>query len=289
MRAVLGRSAIALIAGASVLGSAEPPRVKVEFRLAEGTYRRHFDDDAAVLARIEAQAASRLSSLLSRRHRFLRFTSAADDDADYRITFRLDLRSRDEATAPLREVGLHVRLRDRTGEVGSALAYGVFRTAEEWHARIGTADELVREIEAKASADGFHSSLGASLLRFIPIAAQCALWADPPGWILPYRDRDLCMGRGSRILVLSNRPTGAGIEPLELEAVARMAFDPPVPPPAPFDQLRKNLFAGADKPELLQGIDPTKVTVVGVFVTKFLDLGAACREPVSPDEAFPPP
>jgi len=280
---------LAVLTGAGAAPAAEPPLVKVEFKLNDDSYRQHFDRSPAVIGALEAAVAERLSRTLSDHHRFLRFASAPAGPGEYGLRVALEPLSAAE-NPPLREVGLQVSASGPDGGVQQARAYWRLRTAQQGLVRIGSPDELGKEIEVKTEAAGFHDLLAHDVLRRIPIAEKGFLWTDPLGWILPYRDRELCMGQGSRLVVRNNLPTGAGVEPVEVEAVARMPFDPPTPAPSPYEEQRLNLFARAEKPDALGTVaDPKRVAVVAVFVAQFVDLGGACGEPLSPEAAFPQP
>lgn len=284
----IGLSLVLLAGRAGPARASEPAVIKVGFRLAEATYRTHFDNSSATLGALEARAAEGLSAVLGRRCGFLRFTGNPADAAEYGLQFVLDARSLAEK-APLREVGFRVSAHGPEGEIPQASAYASFRSAQEWLVRIGTVDELVREIEAKTDTADFQDLLARDVLRRIPIAKKAILWTNPPGFILPFRDRELCMGQGTRLVVRNNLPTAVGPETVDVDAEARLAFNPPTATPPPYEQQRMNVFARADRADWLGGVDPQKVDVIAIFVAKYLDLGGACRGPLSPEDAFPQP
>jgi len=257
------------------------PTVAVRFELKEGRkYRKEF---GAACTDLETRAASRIATALSSRIRFLDFSPSATGTA---ATLAFSLDDLDpSSTATLQEVGFHVTLSGVTTKL-----YWRFRSAEAYMKRVGTLEALVEEIgqniESREGAD-----LVDALLSKISIADEARMVQAPPlelGWIIPYKQEDLCMDRESVLVLDYDLPSALTSIPQSYEA---KVIQPSLQPESgsPFESSRGQILCearkGQEHVESLTQPQGHSPTLKAVRVQKYLRSGDSCGGAIPPAEA----
>jgi hypothetical protein len=212
---------VCLLAGAAlalpspVARAAAKKRVEVAFVMPDKKYVRAFRPER--IDELLAGAAAAIAEELAGAIRFLEFTTTGP--AAYQLEFRLD-RADPRVTGTDDEFGFHVTL---TGEGirKAQQTYWVFRSAERYGDRIGTHEELIKEIRLNVAHDSNVAQLVGKVLHEAAFTEEADFRTEEPvGWVLKHYSRDdLCLDVDSRLEVRSRYRVGRGKKSTDFRAI----------------------------------------------------------------------
>jgi hypothetical protein len=217
----LRRSGLAMLAVAGLTIAVPSPapaservHVRVEFHLTEADYLRSFTPEQR--DGLESAATQLLANLLGSRVGFLEFE--AQGDSPYVLEVNLDDQDPGgQDVAP--EVGFHFRLLG-DGVPSGAATYWTFRPREVWGEPVPKSRPLLEEMERALG--GEHADYGGlvrEVLSHVKVSAACDLHPSAPsGWILPFTPEEICLDRGSIVLIRHEIVTGGISEGIDLHA-----------------------------------------------------------------------
>ncbi|HZM70385.1 MAG TPA: tetratricopeptide repeat protein [Candidatus Cryosericum sp.] len=259
-------------------GAAEKTKVGVTFALAEQRFVDSFDAQV-VRPRLERNAAKKLAGILGGLS-FVSFTTEAG--APYQLEFRLAAQD-PRAAGPRKAVGIRASL---AGPDGGGPVYIPFRGPEDYFARIPGETELIEQV-ALAITDELAEKIGRQLLSHVPIAAEATIWRDPLGWILPYKEDEICMDRESVVVVRHAFPTPAGPVTREFRGKAIGVFTNATTA-GDVDSVGR-IFTRAEVPQQdidwLQAPQGRAVEVKQVFVSEYRPIDTGCPIATVPPES----
>jgi len=277
-----------MVVGLTTTCVAEKPVVVVRFRIEASSYQDHFTNRQS----LEAQITQDLVQALKQNVSFLDFAADSGATGGYTLTVALAV------PVPTSEVAT------QTVIVNSALAGPddtSLHTRWKWlkyrepllecfdfsdaHCKIPDAPEFAAELHVLFAAANY-SDLVKNVLRDVPILSGTGKLLGQPvaGWVLPFRQTDICLDRQSQFRVASTIPSPAADIPgtflAEMEGPYR-----PTPESAVFGMLLRGESDDDDrvkKPIFLQNPDAAMVTAVYIVQYRRLADGTC-------GGAIPPP
>lgn len=264
---------------APVTATAEAPRVKVDFTLAEPVYRDELKN--AEILDLGARVAGFLTGELSREVRFLHFTRG---DAGFLLSVRLGQAGASRVS--FHDVLFHIEL---TGpdQIRSRTTW-LFRGGNAWGTGIGSTGNFRTEIETSLGSHDM-AELVPDVLSAIPVAQDGLFIQDQQvgiGWVVPFRSAEVCMDTQSEIKLKTEVESDLGMIPREFRARATAPYNPRGL--APREELRHCLLCLAisdqDGLDMVRRSQPSKVHVKQVFVTSYRRT-QPCQEPLAPAAA----
>jgi hypothetical protein len=281
----MGKTSLTLLAGTALLAAgllagpvaaAGRVEVGVSFALAEPSYREELTD--AEIAELESRAGALLVRVLKEAVGFLEYRPGGDHV--YRLEVRLDDRlPGGEVAAP--EVGFHFRLLGPQVPE-SAATYRLFRPRTAWGEPIGTVEPLLGEMErALTGTAADYPSLVREVLSHVKVSEACDLRPGAPGWILPFTPEEICLDRGSVVLIRHELVSGGISQGIDLRARYTGEI-------AESDPALRLLFCVPHKDEDAQQAAPlwavpdSAVTLTGVYVVEYERRDAGCAPAIEP-------
>ncbi len=263
----------AMIVGLIATCAAEKRVVAVRFRIEASTYRSHFTSPAS----LEAQVTQDLVQTLKRNVSFLDFAADSGASGSYILTVTLAVPDPMRGVATQR-VMLYSSLAAPDGtELKTRWQWLKYRDPlsecsdlSDSHCRIPAAGEFADEVHVLLSAANY-SELVKNVLREVPILAGTGkLLAQPvAGWVLPFRQTEICLDLQSQFRVAGTVPSPAADIPgtflAEMEGPYRQSPDSAV-----FGMLLRGESEDDDrvkKPIFLQ--NPDAVVVKAVYVVQY--------------------
>jgi hypothetical protein len=261
-------------AAAPAATAAGKPLVKVDFILAEPLYRDQLK--AAQIRDLGTAVSSLLVGELSREVLFLGFTR---DNAPFHLVFRLG--APQASKIAFHDVFFQAELTGPDGQRASTS--WLFRDSSSWGNGIGSSSQLRTEIETSL---GKHdmAELVPEVLSAIPVANDGFLVKDSKirvGWVLPFRDEEVCMGFETEIKLEGETSSTLGRAPFETWANAYMIYNPPGR--SPREDLRHCLLYQTSRNQkgydMMEQSKPSEVRIGQVFVMRY---ERKCKKPLAP-------
>lgn len=268
--------------------ASDKPRVAVRFKIEATAYRDHLQPNVAA---VEDEAAAAVTKALNEHIHFADFgPPAGGTPAPYMLTVFLAVPDphSEVATQP---VWLFAALDGPSGSTArtrwrkfreAAVNCGSFADDEcTWPDR----KQFVKELEALLATPVVYGNLVDPTLRELPIINAGKFVVQPEsGWVLPFRQEEMCLGEGTQLRIVNDIPTQQVT--LHPKYKARVEGPYGTPPDSIFSILSAGEEQADDAQKPLMQQNPEKVVVRGVYVAKYQPFGD-CAGAIPPPTAPP--
>lgn len=261
--------------------------VTVRFKVEARAYRDHFGSGTAD---IENTATRLLVQALKQNIGFVDFMDGAGAADGYHLTISLSPPDPSRGVA-LQRVILFASLSGPGVDPDKRIpfAWMKYRDAasecssvdDDSHCRLPERDELISELRVLLSSASY-ADLVNNVLRHVPFLSSGTFLAQPvTGWVLPFRQSEVCLDKLTQLLVNSDIQTAVATVPA-VQFLAEMV--------GPYTPAPENVFGlflraendeGKTKEQLLKQF-PGGAVVTGVYVVKYRFLGPNCGGAISP-------
>ena len=247
-------SLLILLWACSPAHAEDKPQVVVRFKIEASAYRDHF---GAGVANVENRGAEVVRQALKQHIQFADFAASNAGSSLYTLTVFLAV------SGPQTDV--------------AAQAVWLMATWQD-------DAEFLKELQALLTAPSLYPNLVSGVFHEFSIANSGKFVLQPTnGWVLPFRQEDMCLGTDTKLRIVNDIPT----EQTTLHGKFRADVEGPYghPPDSIFTTLSEG-EDGADnnKKALLQQF-PEKVVVRGVYLVRYQHLDENCGGAIPPPTA----
>lgn len=202
---------VALLVADGQLQAADKTGVCVRFILKESAYRDQFGatpqptSKLLELEEVQAGAAACIRYHLSDEAGFLNYTTEAPQD--YTLTFTLDCAD-PQATGPMKEVGLHVKLTGpgTLAPIVHEPVYERVRLGTAYTDRIGNIEDVLKEIDVAIKKKTLLDNIKNYILCKVPVSNGGKLSLEPFGWMIPVTPQELKLAMKSQFRIVNKYP-----------------------------------------------------------------------------------
>jgi hypothetical protein len=262
----------------------EKPKVTVHFKIEASAYRNHF---GANVANVENRAAEVVRQALRQHIQFADFSPTTG--SFYSLTVSLAV-SDPQTDVAAQAVWLMASLTGPSGTAEKA-RWRKFREAATNCGGLSDRDctwpdqtEFLKELQALLAAPSLYPDLVGGAFHDLSIASAGKFVLQPTnGWVLPFRQEDMCLGTDTKLRILNDIPT----EQITLHGKFRANVEGPYghPPNSIFTTLSEGEDAADNNKKTLLQQFPDKVVVRGVYLVRYQYLGENCGGAIPPPTA----
>jgi hypothetical protein len=280
-KAILGIVILSLLDGCRA--QATKPAVQVVFEFAESGYRRQLGGQAPI---VEGGARDKLLRDLNDQLPFLRFRTDPQD-----VVLRVRLGS-PSAGSEMHTVNFQISAEGKdpvtNKPIHSPVLIWPYRSATAYDSPLGSVVALITDLGLRF-AQGDHDLLVSRVLRGIALSHEGVLvQSNPPIWVIPFTQNDLCMDFPSYLEIDDEYHTDTGDRSGQFRVQADGLYSA-IDPASPVKLQHKIEGIPADPPpdqsHSLQDLetsakDQNKVT--GVYVVRYNRRSPSCNDIVQP-------
>jgi hypothetical protein len=259
--------------------------VAVRFKIEASAYRSHFGTS---VGSVEQQAAAVISRRLKQNIQFADFTS---DGVSSPYTLTVSLAVLDPQTeVAAQAVWLMASLASTAGGTPKT-KWRKFREAAANCGGLSDREctwpdqaEFLKELEVLVAEPSVYPDLVSSTFRNLSITNAAKFVVQPSdGWVLPFRQEDVCLGPDTKLRIVNDIPTDL----TTLHGRFRADVEGPYgnPPDSIFTTLSEGEDGADNNKRTLLRQSPEKVVVRGVYLVQYQYLGENCGGAVSPPTA----
>lgn len=265
----------------------DKPSVTVRFRIEASAYRGHFGTTLEN-ANVEQRAAQVMTQALKQHIQFADFTSGGSP-SPYTLTVSLAVQN-SQTDVAAQAVWLMASLASPSGTSPKA-RWLKFREAAANCGGLSDQEctwpdqaEFLKELQALVATPSVYPDLVSGTFRELSISNSGKFVHLPPdGWVLPFRQEDMCLGPDTKLRIVNDIPIG------QTTLHGRFRADVEGPYGNPPDSIFTTLSEGEDgadnnKRSLLQQF-PDKVVVRGVYLVQYEYLSEGCGGAIPPATA----
>lgn len=261
----------------------EKPQVAVRFRIEATAYRQHF---GASVANVESHAANAVTQALKQYIQFADFAATGDGPPLYILTVSLSVPDPHTEVAA-QPVWLVASLKG-PHEIPSVK----WRKFREAAANCGSVTndldctwpdeaEFLKELQALLAEPSLYPVLVGNVFREVSIASSGKFVVQPiNGWVLPFRQEDMCLGRDTKLRILNDIPTEQTTLHGRFRADVEGSYGNP--PNAMFTTLSEGEDAADNNKKALLQQFADHVVVTGVYLVQYQHLDENCGQPTPP-------
>lgn len=282
------RFSLLILLWAAAANAADKPQVAVRFKVEASAYRQHF---GARTSTVESRAADAVVKALKQHMQFADFSSSGTGSPQYVLNLSLAVpdATADVATQP---VWLMASLSKAGGTSGPRWRWRKFREAAADCGGL-SADtdctwpdegDFLTALRALLAPSSLYPALVSNVFQEISIIDSGKFVVQPlNGWVLPFRQEELCLGTNTQLRIVNDIPT----DQITLHGKFRAAIEGPYghPPDSIFTTLADGEDAADNNKKALLQQFPDKVVVRGVYLVQYQHLDENCGGAIAPPTA----
>ena len=263
------------------------PQVAVRFKIEASAYRQHFGGQTA---NVENHAAQLLVQELKRHVQFAQFELTGGQIVSYTLTVSLTVAdpNTDVAAQPVWLVSSLAG----SGGMAATSRWRKFREAaadcgglrDDQQCTWPNESEFLKELQLLLAAPSAYTDLVTGVFQGVSIANSGKFVVQPlSGWILPFREEDVCLGLDTKLRIVNDIPTAQ----TTLHGKFRADVEGPWghPPEATFTTLSEGEDGSDNNKKSLLQQSPDNVVVRGVYLVRYQHLDENCGNAIPPATA----